>query len=143
MANWEKRFLGMAEHVAAWSKDPSTKVGAVIVRPDRTIVSVGYNGFPKGMADLPARYEDKEQKYSRIVHAEMNAILHTTEKLEGCTLYTWPFMTCDRCAVAVVQKGIVRVVSPTCPPHLVERWGETFKKVREYYLECGVIVSEL
>lgn len=143
VTNWDKRFLGLAEHVSSWSKDPRTKVGAVIVRPNRTVVSVGYNGFPRGMTDLPPRYEDKDEKYSRIVHAEMNAILHSTEKLEGYTLYTWPFMTCDRCAVAVIQSGITRVVSPRCPEELLERWGESFKKSKEYYLEGRVAVTEL
>ena len=143
VANWDKRFLGLAEHVASWSKDPRTQVGAVIVRPNRTVVSVGYNGFPRGMTDLPARYEDKDEKYSRIVHAEMNAILHSTEKLEGYTLYTWPFMTCDRCAVTVIQTGIARVVSPSCPEELLDRWGEAFKKAKGYYLEGKVIVTEL
>ena len=52
---WDRRFLALAEHVADWSKDPSTKTGAVIVRPDRTIASMGYNGFPRGMADTDDR----------------------------------------------------------------------------------------
>ena len=140
---WEKRFLEMAQLVATWSKDPSTKVGAVIVRPDFTVASVGYNGFPRGMEDHSDLYADRDVKLSRIVHAEMNAILHAREPLQGYTLYTSPVLTCDRCAVHVIQSGIVRVVSPVPPEGLSERWGEMFKKAREYYLEGKVIVTEL
>jgi len=140
---WEKRFLEMAQLVASWSKDPSTKVGAVIVRPDMTIASVGYNGFPRGMNDHPTLYEDRDVKLSRIVHAEMNAILHAKEPLTGYTLYTWPVLTCDRCAAHVIQAGIVRVCAPKATPELSERWREQFKKAKEYYLEGEVIVTEL
>ena len=140
---WEKRFLDLAQLVSTWSKDPSTKVGAVIVRPDFTVASVGYNGFPRSMNDHPSLYADRDVKLSRIVHAEMNAILHAREPLHGYTLYTWPFLTCDRCAVHVIQSGIVRVVAPVATPELQARWGEAFKKTREYYLEGKVIVTEL
>lgn len=140
---WEKRFLGLAKEISTWSKDPSTKVGAVIVRPDNTIASMGYNGFPRGMSDSPDLYADRDIKLSRVVHAEMNAILHSHESLQGYTLYTYPFITCDRCAVHVIQTGIVRVVAPHCPTELLERWGEAFKKTKEYYLEGKVIVTEL
>ena len=140
---WEKRFFEMAQLVSTWSKDPSTKVGAVIVRPDNTVASVGYNGFPKGMNDHPDLYADRDVKLSRIVHAEMNAILHAKEPLQGYTLYTWPVLTCDRCAVHVISAGIVRVCAPKASPELSERWHEQFKKAKEYYLEGKVIVTEL
>jgi len=140
---WEKRFFEMAQLVSTWSKDPSTKVGAVIVRPDNTVASVGYNGFPKGMNDHPDLYADRDVKLSRIVHAEMNAILHAKEPLQGYTLYTWPVLTCDRCAVHVIQSGIVRVCAPKASPELSERWHEQFKKAKEYYLDSKVIVTEL
>lgn len=143
MSNWDKRFLGLAEYIATWSKDPSTKVGAVIVRPDFTVASVGYNGFPRGMSDKSSLYEDREVKLSRIVHAEMNAILHAREPLKGYTLYTSPVLTCDRCAVHVIQSGIGRVVAPVASEGLSERWGEMFKKAKAYYLEGKVVVTEL
>lgn len=141
--NTEKYFLKLAESIASASKDPSTKVGAVIIRPDRSIVSTGYNGFPRQMKDLPDRYNDKEDKLSRIIHAEMNALLFAKEELKECTLYSWPFLTCDRCAVHVIQSGIIRVVAPVCPPELTDRWGKYHQKAKDYYLECGVIVTEL
>src|SRR6056297_1129882 len=91
MNKWDERFLDMAELVATWSKDPSTKIGAVCVEPQsKRILSMGYNGFPRGIADLDWRYEDKEVKYSLVVHAEANAIYNATSNgvsLEGSTIY--------------------------------------------------------
>src|SRR4051812_43949974 len=98
---WDRRFLQMARLVASWSKDPSTKCGAVIVRPDKTVASVGFNGFPKGTNDDDELYADRETKYSRVVHAEQNALIFAREPLDGYTMYTWPQgfgPTCDRCA---------------------------------------------
>ncbi len=141
-SKWDIRFLEMAKLVASWSKDPSTQTGAVIVRPNRTVASMGYNGFPRRMKDFPELYLDRERKYSRIIHCEMNAILRAKEDLDGYTLYTFPFITCDRCAVHVVESGITRVVAPVCPEHLVERWQHLFDKSRGYYEEAGIQYDE-
>lgn len=132
---WDDRFLAMAEHVAQWSKDPSTQVGAVIVRPDKTIVSVGYNGFPRGMEDTPRRLKNREDKYSRIIHAEMNALLNAHDSVNGCTLYGWPISPCERCAVMIIQAGITRIVSPYPSKKWIERWG---RKSDGFFTECGV-----
>lgn len=140
---WDLRFLEMAKLVASWSKDPSTQTGAVIVRPDKTVASLGYNGFARGCLDDKELYENREVKYSRIIHCEMNAILSSRESLKGYTLYTYPFLTCDRCAVHVIQAGLKRVVAPICPSHLLERWEPTFVKSRAFYKEAHVDVNEL
>jgi dCMP deaminase len=137
---WDKRFLEMATLVSTWSKDPSTQCGAAIVRPDKTVVSVGFNGFPKQMPDSPSWYDNREDKYSRIVHCEMNAVLHAYEKLEGCVLYTTG-PCCDRCAVHMIQAGITHFVAYTAP-EMWERWGEAFAKTFRYYDECGVTHKE-
>ena len=73
---WDRRFLELAEHISTWSKDPSTKVGCVVVGEDREIRSTGFNGFPRGIEDDAERLEDREQKYPLICHAEENAIMH-------------------------------------------------------------------
>lgn len=139
---WDGFYLGMAQYIATASKDPSTKVGAVIVRPNNTVISVGYNGFPRGMSDAPELYEDRETKYSRIVHAEMNAILNAHGPVDGCTLYC-TFIPCDRCAVFVVQAGITRVVSPEPSPELAERWGPSLAATRAIFQEAGVMMTTL
>lgn len=136
---WDHRFLEMAQLVASWSKDPSTKTGAVIAAPDRSVLSVGFNGFPKGMPDGPELYEDRNEKYSRIVHCEVNALLHVHGTVPiGSTLYTVPFMSCDRCVVQMLQAGIRRFVAPACKdPEKLERWSEAFTRTRRYIKECG------
>lgn len=135
---WDRFYLGMAHYMSRASKDPSTKVGAVIVRPDLTVASVGYNGFAKAMHDCKDHYDNREEKYARIIHAEMNAILNAHTSVEGCTLYTTPFAPCERCAVMVIQAGIKRVVAPTIPEHLRERWEASLKRTQEFFAETGV-----
>lgn len=135
---WDRRFLDLAMVVAGWSKDPSTQTGAVIVRPDKTICSVGFNGFPQSMSDDAAFYEDRDHKYSRIVHCEMNALLFARESVRGYTLYTYPFASCDRCAVHLIQAGVTRFVAPELPSALEERWGASLAKTEAYFLESGV-----
>ncbi len=136
--NWDLRYLELAKLVASWSKDPSTQTGAVIVRPDNSVASLGYNGFPRGIEDLPERYSNRETKYSLIVHCEMNAVLSAHSGVRGCTLYTWPFLSCDRCAVHMIQAGIVRAVAPSCPPDKQERWAGVFTETRSRFEEAGV-----
>ena len=135
---WDPHWLGLAHYMSRVSKDPSTKVGAVIVRPDMTLASVGYNGFARGMGDHDHLYQNREEKYPRIIHGEMNAILNAHGPVDGCTLYTTPFAPCDRCAVFVIQAGIRRVVAPTIPAHLEERWGEALAKTASYFEEAGI-----
>lgn len=142
--NWNKRFLELAELVSRWSKDPSTQTGAVIVGPDNGVISVGFNGFPAGMPDSPALYSDRSEKYSRIIHCEINALLYAGKTIpRGSTLYTFPFMSCDRCVVQMLQAGIKRFVAPVATGDKLERWGEVFKKTRQYINECGGTLLEI
>lgn len=134
MDKWDNRFIELAQHIAGWSKDPSTKVGAVIVDEDRRIVSVGYNGFPAGVEDYASRYDDREIKYEMIIHGEINAILFANKDLKGCTLYTWPFQPCSRCASIVVQKGISRVVSRV---NNDPRWEKSFNLSSKIFMEAN------
>jgi len=140
---WDIRFLKLAEHISAWSKDPSTKVGAVIVAPDRRIVSVGYNGFPRNMYDEEEHYKNREEKYSRIIHGEINALIQAREPVHGCTLYTFPFLPCDRCFVQMAQAGIKHIVAPVATAEQNERWGVAFKQVRRFAWEMGIRIEEL
>jgi dCMP deaminase len=138
LKKWDRHWLGLAHYMSRVSKDPSTKVGAVITRPDMTLAAVGFNGFARGMCDHEHLYENREEKYSRIIHGEMNAILNAHGPVDGCTLYTTPFAPCERCAVMVIQSGIRRVVAPTLPEHLKERWGTSLAKTSEFFKEADV-----
>lgn len=109
---WDMRFLQMALLVSKWSKDPSTQVGAVIVDDLNCIVGVGYNGFPRGINDDPKLYADREMKYERVIHGEINAIMNANKSVRGCTLYEVPFLSCARCTVQLIQAGIKRIVYP-------------------------------
>lgn len=144
-AKWDARFLDMAGLVSSWSKDPSTKCGAVIVRPDRTVASVGFNGFPKGCDDDPEIYAERELKYSRVVHAEMNALLHAREPLDGYTMYTVPKgfgPSCDRCSAHIIQAGISRVVHYGVEDDdFASRWKEACERGLQMYEEAGVEVT--
>jgi dCMP deaminase len=107
---WDRRFLDLALHVSTWSKDPSTKVGAVIVNEDNQVISLGYNGFPRGVADLQHRYDDRPTKYLFVAHAERNALDNAFTSTKGATLYT-SLCPCNECAKSIIQKGIKRVVT--------------------------------
>ena len=110
---WDEYFMGIAVLSGRRSKDPNTKVGACVVNAEKRIVAIGYNGFPSGCSDseLPWRSngEYHEQKYPYVVHAELNAILNSTTKLNGCTMYCALF-PCNECAKAIIQSGIKEIV---------------------------------
>lgn len=141
--SWDEFFLGMARYVSTRSKDPSTKVGAVITF-GKDIVSVGFNGFPEKMEDRPEWYEDRTEKLSRMIHAEKNAISRAKRDLTGTTMYTYPFVPCDRCFVHLLNEGIIRYVAPavTNSGH-IERWGPAFDRVRQYAADAGVELVEV
>jgi dCMP deaminase len=132
--HWDYRYLSLAKHVAGWSKDPSTKTGAVITL-DNHIVSVGFNGFARGVDDTPERYENRDIKYKIIVHCEINAMHFASVPLKGATLYTWPFMSCSNCAASVVQNQFKECVAPYSDN---PRWVEAFKLTEMQFKEAGI-----
>ena len=139
---WDIRHLQLARLVASWSKDPSTQTGAVISN-GKKVISLGFNGFPEGMPDDPESYADRENKYSRVVHCEVNAVLLAERSVRGFTLYTYPFMSCDRCAVTMIQAGIKKCVFPTLAEDKMERWAKAMEKSWKYFKECGVECVEV
>lgn len=110
MTKWDKRFLSLAEHIGTWSYDPRTKLGAVIVDERNRIISVGYNGFPRGVLDIQERYDDRTTKHLFVAHAERNALDNSPMSVEGCILYV-PLFPCNECAKSIIQRGIKKVVS--------------------------------
>ena len=127
MTNWDKRFLKLAKHISEWSKDPSTKVGCVVVGPDRELRSTGFNGLPRGIEDNEERLNNREIKYPLICHAEENAIMHAARigiSLKDCTAYvTWP--PCTRCARSLIQAGVSTIVYPE-NIEIPKRWMDDF-----------------
>ncbi len=132
--NWDTKFLNLAKNISSWSKDPSTKVGAVVVDAKNRVVSVGYNGFPIGIKD-DDRLFNREEKYKMVVHAEMNAILFAQRSLLDHKLYTYPFQPCARCAGVIIQSGIKKVITISSN---TERWKEEFITAQHMFYEAGV-----
>lgn len=132
--SWDDRFLALAQHIASWSKDPSTQVGAVVVDSHRRLVGAGYNGLPRGVTDhtdLP-----RDEKLRRTIHAEANALLFSA-KTEGCTLYvTHP--PCSSCAATAIQAGITRIVAPMPAPEFASRWAESCATTALMLAQAGV-----
>jgi dCMP deaminase len=134
-------FFELAAVTARMSRDPNTQVGAVIVRPDKTIASLGFNGFARGVSDDPKLYTDRETKLRRVVHAEMNAILTAREPLHGYTLYVRPLPPCPHCAGAIIQSGIKKIV--WSGPEVPERWAEDMAEAMKMFTEAGVEVERV
>ena len=111
--DWDSYFMAMAHLSAKRSKDPNTKVGAVIVDEHRHIVGIGYNGLPVGCDDNEFPWDREgdfcDTKYPYVVHAELNAILNSIKNLHGCVLYVSLF-PCNECAKAIIQSGIRKIV---------------------------------
>ena len=114
--SWDEYFMGVAILTGMRSKDPNTQVGACIVSEDHKILSMGYNGLPKGCSDdeFPWGREGDplDTKYFFTTHSELNAILNYrggSLGLEGSTIYVTLF-PCNECAKAIIQAGIKRIV---------------------------------
>ena len=152
--NWDAYFFSLAYASACMSKDPRTQVGAVIVGPDREVRSVGFNGFPRGVADHEFRLVDRDLKNSLMVHAEMNAVLNAVRhgvRTLNCTLYllatddsgaVWGGPPCMRCTIQIIQAGIIEVVSH---PFKIgpSNWSEDVRRAGEILREAGVAYREV
>jgi dCMP deaminase len=137
---WDRWFLNMAKHTSLASKDPSTQVGAVIVDKKQRIISQGFNGLPRGVIDSHERLNNRELKYKMIIHAEINSIIFAGSDLDGCTIYTWPFLACSSCASVIINSGIKRIVTTDYFP---DRWKESFDLSKQLFKEAGVVVFTL
>ena len=136
---WDMRYLQLAEEVAGWSKDPSTKIGAIAVGAKGQVLSQGYNGFPRGIDDHVDLYKDRETKYKYVVHAEMNVIYNATYHgicLEGSTLYVTGLPVCSDCAKGIIQVGISRVVMKE---HLTpQKWVDSWKTTSQMFDQVNI-----
>ncbi len=137
LSSWDSRFLFQAAVNASWSKDPSTKCGAVIASFDKTIMGQGFNGFPRRVKD-DDRLLNRETKYQIVVHAEINSILNSTGQLKNCTIYTWPFPLCCRCSSFIIQAGLTEAYAPEPSRDILERWGAELELSSSVLAEAGV-----
>ena len=136
---WDRRFLRLAKEVSSWSKDPSSKVGAIAVR-DRRVLATGYNGLPRGVEDSAERLKTRELKYQMVAHAEANLLAHAAHagvSLDGSTVYIWPYHPCGSCAGLLINAGAARVVFPALL--VPERWRFNFNLAATMFQEAGVL----
>lgn len=151
---WDRYFINLALENAKMSKDPSTKVGAVIVGKNREVRSMGFNGFPRGIADTEERLNDRDKKLSLIVHGEMNAVLNAARggvSTSDCILYlaatdssglVWGGAPCIRCTVEIIQSGIIEIVSPPFK-NIPSRWKDSIEQSRLLLQEAGIKYREV
>jgi len=143
---WDDRFMVMAHHISTWSKDPSSKIGAVAVNDERRILATGYNGFPKGIEDSQERLNDREQKYPLIVHAETNALmnaLYAGVSLKNATMYVHGLPVCPDCTKLIIQAGIRRIVINKFVMNTPEKWVNLWNEKSEpMFKEAGVLVTQ-
>ena len=138
---WDEYFMLLAEVASVKSKDPSTQVGVFLVGADHVPLSLGFNGFPSGMPDVG--YEDRENKYDRVIHGDMNALMFAgRDKIRAApqpvTMYLYPFLTCHRCMVHAIQYGVRRFV--------IDEYAEKrdyHVKAERYAEECGAQIIRL
>jgi dCMP deaminase len=129
-SKWDERCILLAKHISGWSKDPSTKCGAIAINPTHgQIISSGYNGFPRGAEDDDELYLNREFKLENVVHAEMNLIFNSSlsgVSLMNSTVYLWGLPPCNKCATALAQCGIGRIVFSSAK-EVPESWAESIK----------------
>ena len=134
-----QHFLKQTLLIAEQSKDPSTKVGAVIVDRRGRVLSQGRNGFPIGVSD---RGIPRDRKLLRTLHAELNAILFATKDLEDCTIYV-SAPPCAACMAAIIQVGITRVICYEADSAFSARWQDSADEAKLLAEEAEVILIEV
>lgn len=146
--NWDEFFMRHVYLAATKSKDPSSKIGAILVK-DGVIISEGYNGFPRGVIDSSERYSIREEKYKYVVHAEVNSILNAARNgisTKGSIMYT-NGIPCNECAKSVIQAGIIEVIiHDKWPMGKIGgdgKWDNSAKITSTMFGECGIKVRSL
>ena len=136
--------IDIAKVVSTKSKDPSSKIGAVIVGPEKQIIATGFNGFPRGIDETDLLRWERDIKYRYIEHAERNAVYNAARhgiSLRGCTMYVYGYAPCTECAKAIIQSGITRVVIFSIK-EVPERWVSDIGFARALLTEAGIKVEK-
>lgn len=135
---WDDRYMEMAKLVSTWSKDPSTQVGAVITE-DNYIRGVGFNGFPRGIADTPERLQDRSVKNRLMLHAEMNAL--AAARGRGSAIYVYPCLPCNVCMTLIMQTKIKKIVAGNAGMDSIWGLDFTIEMIQEAQIE--LIIKEV
>ena len=138
---WHRRYLSLAREISTWSKDPSRQIGAVAVSEKGRVLATGYNGFPRAIRDFPYLYEERELKYKRVVHAEMNCIYNATYNgvcLDGSSMYIWGLPMCSECAKGALQVGIQSVYWAT-DVEIPDKWLDSLRDTTDLFKEADLL----
>ena len=141
LTKWDRRFLDLATTVGGWSKGPRKRVGAVIVRPDRSVASMGYNGPPRGYDDVAFLEMSREEQHKVVIHAERNAIrqmIFDERHVDKArySFYVSPLYPCRDCAHSIIEWGFKRVVA-YCG-HTSDDWAQSAKEAKQLFIGNGV-----
>lgn len=145
MNKWHNRYINLAKEISTWSLDPSTKIGAVAIGNKGQILSCGYNGLPRNISDTEDRLNDRNIKYSLMVHAEMNCIYNATLNgisLNGSKIYVYGLPVCSECAKGIIQVGISEVfwyVDKEIP----EKWLNSFELTVSLLNEANIKIERI
>ena len=140
LSKWGNHYINLAKEISTWSKDPSSKIGAIAVGEKGQILAQGYNGFPRGILDSADRYNDRPTKYRLVVHAEMNVIYNATYNgvsLDGARLFVYGLPVCSECAKGIIQVGIksVTIYTDGAVPDI---WTQSYELTNDMFKEAGV-----
>tara|TARA_B110001454_G_scaffold103797_1_gene97731 strand:+ start:84 stop:554 length:471 start_codon:yes stop_codon:yes gene_type:complete len=138
---WGNKYMHLAKEISTWSKDPSTKIGAIVVGEHGQILSQGFNGFPRGIKDSEDRLNNRERKYELVVHGEMNAIYNASLNgisLKGGIMYVYGLPICNECAKGIIQVGIKKVVAMR-PEKYNSDWDKSNKNAEALFSEAEVM----
>jgi dCMP deaminase len=138
LSKWDRRYLAIAHQVSCWSKDPSTKVGAVIADKRGRVVALGFNGFAENVEDCEQKLNHRETKYEMVVHAEVNAALIAGQSTEGGAIYVSGAPICPRCASVLIQVGITRAVAKAPCPDTDIKWDKDGLITLDMFREAGI-----
>ncbi len=143
-SHWHQRYLDLAKYISQWSKDPSKQIGAVVIGSAGQVLTQGYNGFPRGIEDRESDYTDREIKYTKVVHAEMNAIYNASRtgvSLEGSTMYVYGLPVCNECAKGIIQVGIKHIVMKKTYDNSESRWKDSCTLAEQLLTEADVTIT--
>jgi dCMP deaminase len=135
---WDLRYLAIAREVSCWSKDPSTKVGAVIADNQGRVVALGYNGFPRKVEDAENKLRARELKYEMVLHADVNAVLIAGRSTAGGVIYVHGAPICPRCASVLIQAGITRAVANAPRSDTDIKWDKDGLITLVMFREAGI-----
>jgi len=142
--NWLKRWFDLADLVASWSKDRSRKCGCVVVDDRNNVLSLGWNGFPRGVNDDTDSRHERPEKYLWSCHSEENAVCNAAAKgiplLGGTMVVSAPLFCCARCSRQIAQSGIGSVYTSVSPDFGDAHFGHEFSISMSILKEANVNV---